>query len=118
MSRVTNAAASRERRRRVLRRARGFRGARSKWYRPATEAVDRAMRLSTIHRKNKKREFRALWIVRLSAACRDNGLSYSRFVEGLKKAGVELNRKVLSEMAIHDPDGFRAVVERARTCLA
>jgi len=118
MSRVTNAPASRERRRRVLRRARGFRGARSKWYRPATEAVDRAMRLSTIHRKQKKREFRALWIVRLSAACRANGISYSRFIEGLKKARIALNRKVLSEMAIHDPDGFKAVVERARTCQA
>lgn len=118
MSRVTNAPASRERRRRVLRRARGFRGARSKWYRPATEAVDRAMRLSTIHRKQKKREYRALWIVRLSAACRANGITYSRFIEGLTKAGVVLNRKMLSEMAIHDPDGFKVAVERAKACLA
>jgi large subunit ribosomal protein L20 len=101
-----------------LAQAKGFSGARSKLFRQATEAVDRAMRLATIHRKNKKREFRALWIVRLSAACRSNGLTYSRMVEGLTKLNVRLNRKMLSEIAIHDPDGFSAIVERAKAGLS
>ena len=114
MARVTSAPASRKRRRRRLAMAKGFRGARSKLFCQATEAVDRAMRMSTIHRKVRKRDFRSLWIVRLSAACRANGVTYSRFMEGLTKAGIRLNRKMLSEIAIHDPDGFAAIVEQAR----
>ena len=112
--RVTNAPASRERRRRRLAKAKGFYGARSKLFRTATEAVDRAMRLSTIHRKLKKRDFRQLWIARVNAAARAEGISYSKFIAGLAKAGVALNRKMLSEIAIHDPEGFKAIAEIAK----
>ncbi len=112
--RVTNAPASRERRRRRLELAKGFYGARSKLFRTATEAVDRAMRLSTEHRKLRKREFRSLWIARVNAAARQEGISYSKLVAGLAKAGVALNRKMLSEIAIRDPEGFKAVVAVAR----
>ena len=114
MSRATNAPASRERRRRRLERAKGFYGARSKLFRTATEAVDRALRLSTIHRKLRKRDFRQLWIARINAATRAEGMSYSAFMAGLIKAGVTLNRKVLSEIAIQDPEGFKAIIEVAK----
>lgn len=114
MSRTTNAVASRKRRKRRLNRAKGFYGSRSKLFRQATEAVDRAMALSYAHRKEKKRDFRGLWIIRLSAACRNAGISYSRFIEGLSKAGIELNRKMLSEIAIHDEAGFASLVETAK----
>jgi large subunit ribosomal protein L20 len=118
MSRATNAPASRQRRKRRLELAKGFRGARSKQFRLATEAVDRAQRLATKHRKLKKRDYRALWIVRLSAACRAKDLTYNRFIEGLTKAGIRLNRKVLSEIAIQDPDGFGTLIEQAKAGLA
>ena len=114
MSRATNAPASRERRRRRLERAKGFRGNRSKTFRIATEAVDRALRLSTIHRKQKKRDFRQLWIARINAATRAEGISYSAFMAGLIRAGVTLNRKMLSEIAIQDPAGFKAIVDIAK----
>lgn len=117
MSRVTNAPASRERRRRRLDDAKGFRGSRSKLFRQATEAVNRAQRLNTIHRKHRKRDFRRLWIARINAATRTNGMSYSRFIEGLTKAGVTLNRKMLSEIAIHDAAGFTAIVGQAKAAL-
>ena len=112
--RVTNAPASRERRRRRLELAKGFRGARSKLFRTATEAVDRARSLATIHRKLKKRDFRQLWIGRINAATRAEGLSYSKFMAGLLKAGVALNRKMLSEIAIRDPEGFKQIIEIAK----
>ncbi len=114
MARATNAPASRKRRKRILKRAAGFRGNRSKLFRQATEAVDRALRLATEHRRARKREFRALWIVRLSAACRAAGLSYNRLISGLRKAGVALNRKMLSEIAIRDPEGFQQIVAQVR----
>ena len=114
MPRVTNAVASRKRRKRRLNQAKGFYGARSKQFRLATEAVDRAMVLSYTHRKDKKREFRGLWITRLAAACRLNDISYSRFIEGLRKAGIELNRKMLSEIAIHDAAGFASIAKIAK----
>jgi len=117
MSRVTNAPASRERRRRRLELAKGFRGSRSKLFRQATEAVNRAQRLATIHRKDRKRDFRRLWIARINAAARSEGMTYSRFMEGLIKAGVEINRKMLSEVAIADAEGFKALVEKARAAL-
>ncbi len=117
MSRVTNAPASRKRRRRRLQLAKGFRGARSKLFRQATEAVDRAQRLATEHRKLRKREFRRLWIARINAATRNEGMTYSRFMEGLTKAGVTVNRKMLSEIAIADAEGFKALVEKARAAL-
>lgn len=118
MPRATNAPASRRRRKRRLEQAKGFYGSRSKLIRQATEAVDRAMRLATIHRKLKKREYRRLWIARLSAACRLNGITYSRFIEGLTKARVELNRKMLSEIAIHDPEGFVKIAGEAKSARA
>ena len=114
MSRATNAPASRNRRRRRLEEAKGFRGARSKLFRTATEAVDRAMRLATAHRKLKKRNFRQLWIGRVNAAARQEGISYSKLIAGLTKAGVALNRKMLSEIAIRDPEGFKSIVEIAK----
>ena len=114
MPRITNAVASRKRRKRRLDQAKGFYGSRSKLFRIATEAVDRAMELSYTHRKAKKRDFRGLWIVRLSAACKLNDISYSRFIEGLAKAGIELNRKMLSEIAIHDPEGFASIATIAK----
>ena len=112
--RATNAPASRERRRRRLKLAKGFYGARSKLFRTATEAVDRAMRLATAHRKLKKRNFRQLWIGRVNAAARQEGISYSKLIAGLTKAGVTLNRKMLSEIAIRDPEGFKTIVEIAK----
>jgi large subunit ribosomal protein L20 len=118
MPRSTNAPASRQRRKRRLARAKGFRGSRSKLFKKATEAVDRAMRMATTHRRYKKREFRSLWIARCSAACRLHGLSYSRLIEGLRKARVELNRKMISEIAIHDPQGFGEIVRIAKGGLA
>ena len=114
MPRITNAVASRKRRKRRLEQAKGFYGSRSKLFRIATEAVDRAMELSYTHRKAKKRDFRGLWIVRLSAACKLNDVSYSRFIEGLSKAGIALNRKMLSEIAIHDPEGFASIAKIAK----
>ncbi|OQA26406.1 MAG: 50S ribosomal protein L20 [Verrucomicrobia bacterium ADurb.Bin345] len=118
MPRITNAPASRRRRKRRLALASGFRGARSKLFRQATEAVDRAMVMHYKHRKHRKREFRALWITRLSAACKARGFSYNRLVEGLAKAQVLMNRKMLSEIAIHDPDGFTQIVELAKKSVA
>ena len=114
MSRATNAPASRERRRRVLEETKGFRGPRSKNIRQAMEARDRARRLATIHRKLKKRDFRQLWIARINAATRAEGISYSKFIAGLINAGVILNRKMLSEIAINDPAGFKALVDIAK----
>jgi large subunit ribosomal protein L20 len=118
MPRATNAPASRKRRKRVLKQARGFRGSRSKLFRQATEAVDRAMCMATAHRKLKKREYRSMWIVRLSAACRANGVTYSRFMDGLNKSNVALNRKMLSEIAIRDPQGFTQIVEQSKSSLS
>lgn len=114
MARATNSPASRQRRRRRLKLARGFRGNRSKLFRQATEAVDRAMVMATEHRKLRKRDFRGMWIARINAAARANGITYSRFIEGLTKAGVKLNRKALSEIAISDPAGFASLVEQAK----
>jgi large subunit ribosomal protein L20 len=116
--RVTNAPASRERRRRRLELAKGFRGSRSKLFRQATEAVDRSQRLATIHRKDRKREFRGLWISRINLAVRAEGMTYSRFMEGVIKAHIEINRKMLSEIAIHDPEGFKKIIAQARAALA
>jgi len=115
MPRATNAPASRRRRRRRLSLAKGFYGARHRLFRQATAAVDRAMKLATIHRKLKKRDYRDLWIARLSAACRPHGLNYSRFIEGLTKANVLLNRKMLSEIAIQDPKGFAEIVALSKS---
>ena len=118
MPRATNSPASRKRRNNRLKLARGFRGGRSKLFRTATESVDRAQSMAYEHRKTKKRDYRALWITRISAAVKPHGLNYSTFMNGVKKAGIELNRKMLSEIAIHDPEGFAGIVEKAKAQLA
>ena len=115
--RARNPVASRKRRKRVLQRARGFRGARSKLIRQAYGAVDRALAMSYVGRKQKKQQYRRLWTVRINAACRERGWNYSRFIAGLKKAGVELNRKVLADLAVNNPDTFNALVAKAREAL-
>lgn len=103
---------------RVLKLAKGYRGARSKQYRVAKQSVMRALTESFAGRKQRKRQFRRLWIARINAAARMNGLSYSKFMYGLKLADVQVNRKMLSEMAINDPEGFTALVEVAKGKLA
>jgi large subunit ribosomal protein L20 len=118
MPRSTNAPASRKRRSARLKKARGFRGGRSKLFRTATEAVDRAECMATDHRRTRKRDFRRLWITRISAAVKPFGLNYSTFMNGANKAGVELNRKMLSEIAIHDPEGFEGIVTQAKAALS
>ena len=113
MARVTRGFKARRRRNKVLKMAKGYRGGRSRLYRTATEAVDRALSYAYRDRRNKKRDFRRLWITRISAAAKLNGTSYSKLMGGLKKADVELDRKVLSNMAILDPNGFSQVVKLA-----
>ena len=110
--------ATRQRRNRVFKRAKGYRGGRSRLFRTAQESVIRAGASAFIGRRQKKRHFRRLWITRLSAAAQSNGMLYSRFIHGCQKAGIKLNRKELSEMAIHDPDAFRQVCELAKAALA
>ncbi len=114
MPRATNGPASRRRRNNRLKLAKGFKGSRSKLFRTATEAVDRAQAMAYVHRKLKKRDFRRLWTVRINAACRMDGISYSRFIDGLTKCEIKLNRKMLSEIAIHDPTAFTKLVETAK----
>ncbi|MFC1827501.1 50S ribosomal protein L20 [Thermodesulfobacteriota bacterium] len=113
MARVTRGFKARRRRNKVLKLAKGFRGGRHRLYKTATEAVDRALSYAYRDRRNKKRDFRRLWIARIGAAAKQNGTSYSRLMGGLNKAGVELDRKVLSNMAILDPNGFSEVVKLA-----
>ena len=103
---------------RVLKMAKGYRGARSKQYRVAKQSVMRALTSSYAGRKERKRQFRQLWIARINAAARINGLSYSKFMYGLKQAGVEMNRKILSDMAINDAEGFAKLAELAKSKLA
>ena len=118
MARVKKAMNARKKHKKILKLAKGFRGSRSKLYRPANEFVMKALKHSYVGRKLKKRDFRKLWIQRINAATRANGMSYSRFMNGLKLAGVEVNRKMLSEMAINDPQGFAKLVEVANSKLA
>jgi large subunit ribosomal protein L20 len=118
MPRATNAPASRERRKRLLDKAKGFRGRRSKLFRYAKNAVMKAEYWSYRDRKTKKRNFRYLWIQRINAAARANGITYSRFIEGLKAAGIELDRKVVSDIAITDEATFKALVDKVTAALA
>ena len=111
MPRSTNNVASRERRKKVLKRAKGFFQGRRKLFRTANETVMRAMAFATRDRKQKKRHFRSLWILRMNAACRELGVAYSRLVPALLKAKVQLNRKSLAEMAVRDPEAFKAVLQ-------
>ena len=114
MARVKGAMNARKKHKKVLKLAKGYYGQSSRSFRPANQAVMRAMRFAYIGRKLKKRDFRKLWIARINAAARLNGMSYSRFINGLKKSEIEVNRKMLSEMAIHDPAGFTALVNLAK----
>ena len=114
MPRVKRGFKARQRRNKVLKLAKGYRGARSKLFRSATEAVDRALNYAFRDRKVKKRDFRALWITRINAASRNNGLSYSKLIHGLKQANVEIDRKVLADLAVSDPAGFTEIATLAK----
>lgn len=118
MPRATNAPASRRRRKRILKQAKGYWGARKNLYRTAREAVDRAGRYAYRDRRLKKRDFRRLWIARINAAARQNGISYSRFMDGLKKADVKINRKLLAEIAVKDTEAFAKLADAAKLQLA
>ena len=117
MARVKGGMNARKKHNRVLKLAKGYRGARSKQYRIAKQSVMRALTSAYAGRKERKRQFRQLWIARINAAARLNGLSYSKFMFGLKQAGVEMNRKVLADMAITDAEGFAKVAEAAKAAL-
>ena len=117
MARVKGAMMTRKRREKVLKLAKGYWGAKSRHFKMAKQAVMKSGNYAYIGRKQRKRDFRRLWITRISAACRINGINYSTFMNGLKKAGVTLNRKMLSEIAIADPAGFTALVEKAKAAL-
>jgi large subunit ribosomal protein L20 len=117
MARVKRGVTSHAKHKKTLRAAKGFYGRRKNTIRAAKAAVDRAMQYATRDRKAKKREFRALWIQRLNAAVRELGLTYSRFIDGLSRAGIDVDRKVLSELAIREPAAFKAIVEQAKSAL-
>jgi large subunit ribosomal protein L20 len=117
MARVKRGVTSHAKHKKVLKAAKGFYGRRKNTIRTAKAAVDRSMQYAYRDRKNRKRTFRALWIQRLNAAVREQGLTYSRFIDGLAKAGIEIDRKVLSDLAIHEPAAFKAVVDQAKAAL-
>ena len=117
MARIKGALMTRKRRNKTLKLAKGYYGSKSKLFKTAKQAVMKSGNYAYIGRKQKKRDFRRLWIARISAACKMNGINYSQFINGLKKAGIELNRKMLSEIAIADPEGFAALVEKAKAAL-
>ena len=118
MARIKGGMNAKKKHNRVLKLAKGYRGARSKQYRVAKQSVMRALASSYVGRKEKKRQFRQLWIARINAAARLNGLSYSKFMYGLKLAGVDMNRKMLAEMAVNDAEGFKTLAELAKSKLA
>ena len=118
MARIKGGMNAKKKHNRVLKLAKGYRGARSKQYRVAKQSVMRALTSSYAGRKQKKRQFRQLWVARINAAARMNGLSYSKFMYGLKLAGVELNRKVLADMAVNDAEGFATLAELAKSKVA
>ena len=117
MARVKGAMMTRKRRNKVLKSAKGYWGAKSKHFKMAKQAVMKSGNYAFIGRKQKKRDFRSLWITRISAAAKQNGMNYSTFMHGVKSAGIDLNRKMLSELAISDKDAFAAIVERAKAAL-
>lgn len=117
MARIKSAVTTRRRHKKILKLAKGYRGAKSKLFRTANEAVMKSLVYAYVGRKHKKRDFRKLWIARINAAARMNGISYSRFMNGLKKADIQMNRKMLSEIAIADPKAFTALVEKAKAAL-
>ncbi len=115
MSRVKRGVAARRRKNRILKQAKGYRGARSRLLKTAREAVEKGWKYSYRDRKQRKRQFRSLWIARINAAAREHDLSYSRFMHGLQQAGVEIDRKVLAELAISDPKAFGSLAELAKS---
>ncbi len=117
MARIKRAMMTRKRRKKVLKLAKGYFGAKSTHFKMAKQAVKKSGNYAFAGRKQRKRDFRKLWITRISAACKMNGINYSQFMNGLKKAGVVLNRKMLSELAIHDAAAFTALVEKAKAAL-
>jgi large subunit ribosomal protein L20 len=117
MARVKRGVTSHAKHKKVLKAAKGYYGRRKNTIRIAKQAVEKAMQYAYRDRKNRKRTFRALWIQRLNAAVREHGLTYSRFIDGLGKAGIEVDRKVLSDLAIREPEAFRAIVEQAKAAL-
>ncbi|MCI5970480.1 MAG: 50S ribosomal protein L20 [Clostridia bacterium] len=117
MARVKGALATRKRRKRVLKLAKGYRGAKSKLFRTAKQAVMKSLVYAYTGRKLRKRDFRKLWITRISAAAKMNGINYSRFMNGLKRANIDMNRKMLSEIAVADPKAFTELVEKAKAAL-
>lgn len=117
MARVKGAIMTRKRRKKVLKLAKGYWGGKSRLFRTANEAVMKSLSYAFVGRKNKKRDFRSLWITRISAGCRMNDMNYSTFMNGLKKANVTLNRKMLAELAVNDEQGFRALTEKAKAAL-
>ncbi|MBQ2889581.1 MAG: 50S ribosomal protein L20 [Clostridia bacterium] len=117
MARVKGALSTRKRHKKILKLAKGYRGGKSKLYRIANQAVMKSLSYAYVGRKLKKRDFRSLWITRISAACKMNDINYSRFMNGLKKANIEINRKMLSEIAINDPAAFTQLVETAKSNL-
>ena len=114
MARVKGAMKTRARHKKILKLAKGYRGAKSKLYRTANQAVMKSLAYAYRDRKAKKREFRQLWIARISAAARMNGISYSKFMNGLKNKGIEINRKMLAEIAVSDPEAFKKLVDQVR----
>ncbi|HBL82620.1 MULTISPECIES: 50S ribosomal protein L20 [Congzhengia] len=117
MARIKGAVTTRKRHKRILKLAKGYRGAKSKQFRTAKEAVMKSLAYAYVGRKQRKRNFRQLWIARISAQAKMNGMNYSTFMNGLKKAGIEMNRKMLSEIAISDKEAFAALVEKAKASL-
>lgn len=117
MARVKKAVNAKKKHKKILKLAKGYYGSKSKIFRSANPAVMRSLRYAYIGRRLRKRDFRKLWIARINAAARMNGISYSRFISGLKLAGIEVNRKMLAEMAIHDDAGFKQLIETAKTKL-
>ena len=117
MARVKGAMMTRKRRKKILKRAKGYWGAKSKHFRVANQAVMKSLKYAYISRKQKKRDFRRLWITRISAACKLNGMNYSTFMNGLKKAGIDLNRKMLAELAVNDMAAFTALTDKAKAAL-
>jgi len=118
MPRVKRAITAKKKRRKILKMAKGFFGARSRLLRTATEAVDRSMKYAYRDRRVRKRDFRKLWIARINAAARLNGISYSRLIDGIKKANVAIDRKMLADLAVHDPKGFSQIVSLAKGDMA
>ena len=117
MSRVKRGVAAHARHRKVINKAKGYYGRRKNVFRVANQAVEKAGQYAYRDRRNRKRNFRALWIQRINAGVREHGMTYSRFIDGLAKAGIEVDRKVLSDIAIHEPEAFKALVEQAQAAL-